>query len=80
MAEENELKTVFDMFTESWRFYKRFADAQKTDEYWKAVTEEGDRLRAQFGGGRLVRDLLGAVVAELERRSKEVRDNADTAV
>ncbi len=74
MATENELKTVFDIFTTVWHFYKKFADAQKTDEYWTTVTEEGDQQARGVGNGRFIRDLLGAVVAELERKGKEVQN------
>lgn len=69
-----DLKRVYDMFTSCWRFYRQFADVQKTDEYWTAVTEEGDRLARGFGNGRFIRDLLGAVMAELERQAKEVQN------
>lgn len=69
---EVELKNIYQCFTECWKFYKRFADVQSTDEFWEAVTSEGGQLARRFGNGRFIRDLVLAVITELERRGKEL--------
>lgn len=72
---ESDLKKVYQTFSECWKFYKRFADVQSTDEYWECMTSEGDQLAKRFGNGRFVRDLVLAVITELERRGKEAKGN-----
>lgn len=72
---ELDLKKVYGMFTDCWRFFKKYNDIQSTDEYWEAVTSEGDKLARQYGDGRFIRDLTLAVIMELERRGKEAKYN-----
>ena len=72
---ESDLKKVYGMFTDCWRFFKKYNDIQSTDEYWEAVTSEGDKLARQYGDGRFIRDLTLAVIMELERRGKEAKYN-----
>lgn len=71
---ETELKNIYQCFTECWRFFKKYNDVQSTDEYWECVTSEGDQLAKRFGNGRFVRDMVLAVITELERRGKEVQN------
>lgn len=35
MVTDEELKTVWGMFTDAWKFYKKYADVQQSDEYWR---------------------------------------------
>lgn len=35
MVTDEELKTVWGMFTDAWKFYKKYADVQQSDEYWE---------------------------------------------
>lgn len=72
---EADLKNVYGMFTDCWRLFKKFNDIQLTDEYWEAVTSDGDQLARQYGNGRFIRDLTLAVIMELERRGKEAKYN-----
>ena len=67
---ETDLKKVYGMFTDCWRLFKKFNDIQLTDEYWEAVTSDGDQLARQYGNGRFIRDLTLAVIMELERWGK----------
>ena len=71
---ETELKNIYQCFTECWRFFKKYNDVQSTDEYWECVTSEGDQLAKRFGNGRFVRDMVLAVITELERPGKEVQN------
>ncbi len=44
------------------------------DRYWDAVIGESNRIAKKYSDARFVIDLLMAVVTELERRAKELRD------
>ena len=73
MADNEELKRVYDIFTTVWRFFKKYADVKSTDEYWENVVNESGQIAKKYGNGRLCRDLLLSVLSELERKEKELR-------
>ena len=66
-------KTVLD-------FHRKYSNILNTEEYWDSVVAESDAIAKQHGNCRFVRDLLMAVIGELERKAKEMTKNADTAV
>ena len=66
-------KTVFD-------FHRKHSNILNTEEYWDSVVAESDVIEKRYGNCRFVRDLLLAVIGELERKAKEMMKNADTAV
>ena len=73
-----ELKRYYDMFTDSWRFFKKYSDVKDTDEYWEKVVGESDRLSKQYGNSKFVNTLLLAVIGELERKAREGKGDAKT--
>ncbi len=66
-------KTVLD-------FHRKYSNILNTEQYWDSVVAESDSLAKQYGNCRFVRDLLLAVIGELERKAREVAQNADTTV
>lgn len=66
---ETELRQDYEMFTDLWRFYKRFCESSIADEYWEAVDQEANALREKHGS-KLCNRLLLAVVDEFERRER----------
>lgn len=69
MVTDEELKRVYDIFTVSWRFYKKFADVQQCDSYWEMVVNEAVALNQEYQY-ELCKDLILAVLDELERKGK----------
>ncbi|MCI9101592.1 MAG: hypothetical protein HFH58_17595 [Lachnospiraceae bacterium] len=76
MVTDKELKTVWGMFTDAWRFYKKYADVQQSDEYWEAVVNEYGQIAKKYSNAKLVTALIMAAIEELERKSKEMPQNA----
>ncbi len=72
MVTDKELKTVWGMFTDAWRFYKKYADVQQSDEYWEAVVNEYGQIAKKYSNAKLVTALIMAAIEELERKSKEM--------
>ena len=33
---EGELRRIYGMYTDSWKFFKKYSDVQETDEYWQS--------------------------------------------
>ena len=76
MVTDEELKTVWGMFTDSWRFSKKYADVQQSDEYWEAVVDEYGQIAKKYDNAKLAIALILAAIEELERKSKEMKQNA----
>ncbi len=76
MVTDEELKKVYGMFTDAWKFYKKYADVQQSDEYWEAVVDESGQLAKKYDNAKLAIALLLAAIDELERKSKEMPQNA----
>lgn len=44
MAADEELKAVYNIFTDVWKMYKKYADVRSDDEYWEDVVNETNAL------------------------------------
>lgn len=76
MVTDEELKKIYGMFTDAWKFYKKYADVQQSDEYWEAVVDESGQIAKKYDNAKLAIALLLAAIDELERKSKEMKQNA----
>lgn len=72
MVTNEELKKVYGMFTDAWKFYKKYADVQQSDD-WNPLVAEADMITKKYQNNQLCRDLIVAAVGELERRSKAIQ-------
>lgn len=70
-----ELKRYYDMFTDSWRFFKTYADVKDTDEYWEAVVDKMHEISKKYRKCKLITSLVLAVFTEFQRISKEEKEN-----
>lgn len=64
---EEELKTIYQLYTDLWKLFKAYHDA-KTDEQWEQCTEQAAKLVEQYGDD--VRPLVIDTLELLERRIK----------
>ena len=80
LVTDEELRKVYGMFTDAWKFYKKYADVQQSDEYWESVVDESGQIAKKYDNHKFAIALLLAVIDELERIYKEMMKNADTAV
>lgn len=73
MVTDKELKAVYGMFTDAWKFYKKYADVQQSDEYWEAVVDESGQIAKKYDNAKLAIALILAAIEELERKSKDIQ-------
>lgn len=78
MASEEELKRKYDMLTDTWKLYRKFADVKEDDEYWKQLVDESCQITRKYGECRFIINLVSAVMNELERICKEMKASAGT--
>ena len=72
MDKNEELKQIYEIFTECWRLYKKLypPGRPEDDAYWQGMMKELEVLRKNHHPSRLCEDLLCAVVRDLETKSK----------
>ena len=73
---EQELKQKFEMFTEAWKFYRKWAVVPLpiTDKQWEQIVAEAHEFRDKYGGTKAAECLMIAVTSdlnELERRTRK---------
>ena len=77
-----ELKQVYDIFTDCWRLYRKLypPGKPKDDDYWQQAVKEMEQLENKHGHSVLCQDLLCAVAKDLEKRSKvgNITENVGT--
>lgn len=64
---EGEFRRIYGMYTDSWKFFKKYSDVQETDEYWQSVVSESTAISKKYGEHKLIVSLLVATIGELER-------------
>ena len=69
-----------EVYREVLDFHRKYSNILNTDEYWDSVVSESDAIAKRYDNCRFARDLLLAVINELERKTKEMIGNADTTV
>lgn len=67
MATNKQMQTEFAYFSEVWTLFKKYYDVQQDDECWKAIIQEARAISQKYPY-RLCKDLLLAVMDELERK------------
>lgn len=67
MAADEELKRIYNTFTDCWRFYKKYAETKVTNEYWQNMIDESEKIAKKYNDSKFVVALLVAVGDELQR-------------
>ena len=70
----------WNVYKDVWNFHKKYPKVQADDEYWKAVVDESGEIVKKYKNHKFVIALLLAVIDELERVYKEMKENADTRI
>lgn len=70
----------WNLYKDVWDFHKKYADVKNTDDYYSGLAEESSGIAKKYGNHKFAVDLLFAVVNELERKCKEMANNADKTV
>lgn len=78
MAGNEDLKRSYNLFTDCWRFFKKYADVRDEDSFWENVVSESGELSKKYNNEKFAIALILAVVDEFERKAKELRKNAET--
>lgn len=78
MVSDEELRRIYNLFTDCWRYFKKYVDVSDEDIYWENVISESGELSKKYNNDKFAIALILAVVDEFERKAKELRKNAKT--
>ena len=78
MVSDEELRRIYNLFTDCWRYFKKYEDVSDEDIYWENVVSESGELSKKYNNDKFAIALILAVVDEFERKAKELRKNAET--
>ncbi len=78
MVSDEELRRIYNLFTDCWRYFKKYVDVSDEDIYWENVVSESGELSKKYNNDKFAIALILAVVNEFERKAKELRKNAET--
>ncbi len=78
MVSDEELRRIYNLFTDCWRYFKKYVDVSDEDIYWENVVSESGELSKKYNNDKFAIALILAVVDEFERKAKELRKNAET--
>lgn len=70
----------WNIYKDVWNFHKKYADVKDDDVYWEAVVNASNQIAKHYGECEFVVNLLLAVIEELEKICKGMKNNADAAV
>jgi len=65
-----KLQKDYQLIVDLWRLFRNYQPVRKDDEYWQSLLEQAKEFASQHGDTELSKDLVMAVVIEIERRMK----------
>lgn len=72
LATNEEMKTEFAYFGEIWKLFKKYYYVRQEYSYWERLIEDAGAINQKYQC-ELCKDLILAVVNELERKEKSQR-------
>lgn len=63
------IKEAYSIFTDAWRFYRKYWEISAEDEYWDNLMRESNKM-CEKNSSPLLRGLLGEIIKDIERRYK----------
>lgn len=64
---QEELKEYYNIYTDAWKLFKKFSSLDRTIAFWENYTAEVEMLDRKYNGSELLRKIVIATTAELER-------------
>ncbi len=69
----------FDLWAKAWNFHKKYSNISGTDEYWEQLVGESSEIVKAYEGKPqydFMKDLVLAVISEIERVDKRQREDS----
>lgn len=69
---QDELKQHYDVYTDCWRFLRKYSEPDDSDAFWEQVVRESQKLYKKYGTEFAKQEVVN-VVNEIERICKKQR-------
>lgn len=63
------VKEDYEMFSDIWKFYRKYREVKDDGDYWKQLINEADKIYKKYQT-KLCKRLLLEILDEFERRFK----------
>lgn len=67
----------FNLWKEAWSFHKKWFTNKGSPKEWEQITAEAGDLFKQHQGEPFMKELLLAVISELEREDRRKKEDGD---
>lgn len=68
------VRVVFSLFCESWNLYRKYILTELNEDELDSFTEEADKIFKKYDQTPMAKDLILAVINEIERKEKKRKD------
>ncbi len=76
--QEEELRTYYEIYAESWKLFKKHYPPTNTEEFWGSLMNDCRALTKKYQGqARLVTELLLATNNEIVRMQKREEESCN---
>lgn len=68
----------FGVWQETWRFHRKFYNNDGSDRTWEQIVNESSEIARKYEGKpqyNFAKDLILAVISEIEKKDKERRNH-----
>lgn len=79
MANNTEVMTEFNLFSDIWKLFKSFYDVSTDEAYWDNLLEKAHEIERKYDS-EFCNNLLVAVIMELERKHSEHNIKMDALI
>lgn len=60
-----------EIYKDVLSFHRKYSKVGNTEQYWQSIIDDSERIFSKYGKSKFVKELLLAVISELERKAKE---------
>lgn len=71
--ERGDRLNYVEIYKSVLNFHRSHSNVENTEEFWQSVIDDSEQIFSQYNKCRFVKELLMAVINELERKVKEVK-------
>lgn len=70
---DEELRKYYEVYTDSWKVFRKYSDPDGTDTFWNNLRDEVDAIYRKHDKSHFAEKVLLATVNEIDRIYRERR-------
>lgn len=65
---EEEIRNYYSFFCEAWKYFKKYAEKEMTENFWVDMVAKGEEIQRKYGGTEFHKRIISQIILEMERR------------